>query len=144
MKELTDNQGGSPLATADNDLETRMFRVMIVSVIAGVAVAVGLAPWRITTGLFLGGVLSLFNYHWLRSSVGGLIAANTSDKTVGHSASRYVLRYAVIGVAVFGAYNLGLVSLPATLIGLCSFVPALFVEAFRQFYLVIIHKEGIS
>jgi hypothetical protein len=31
--------------------------------------------------------------------------------------------------------------LPATIAGMCSFVAALFVEAFRQFYFVIIGRE---
>jgi hypothetical protein len=43
---------------------------------------------------------------------------------------------------VFAAYGLGIVSLPATIIGLSAFVPALFVEAFRQVYFSIIHREG--
>ena len=33
-------------------------------------------------------------------------------------------------------------TLPATIIGLSAFVPALFVEALRQFYFSIIHREG--
>jgi hypothetical protein len=129
---------------ADTALESRIFWVMAVSVIAAVIVCAPLAAWRSTAGLALGGMLSLFNYHWLRSSVSGLIMANSSDKTVGHSARRYVLRYAVVGALVFGAYSIGIVSLPATLIGLCSFVVALFAEAFRQFYFVIIQREEIS
>ena len=117
---------------------------MALSVALSVVIATPFFPWRVTSGLALGGVLSLLNYHWLRGSVSGLIAANASDKTVGHSASRYVLRYAVIGVVVFGAYTFGMVSLPATIIGLCSFVAAFFAEAFRQFYIAIVHREEIT
>jgi hypothetical protein len=47
----------------------------------------------------------------------------------------------VIAGAVFAAYQLNLVSLPATLGGLSSFVVALFVEAFRQFYFAVIRRE---
>jgi len=124
--------------------EARISRVMAASVILAVIASTPIAPWRTTTGLALGGILSLFNYHWLRSSVSGLIAASASAKKVGPSASRYVLRYAVIGVLGYGAYKLGLVSLAATIVGLCSFVVALFAEAFRQFYFAIIHREEIS
>ena len=129
---------------ADTALQSRILRGMAVSVILAVIVSASFVAWRTTAGLALGGILSLFNYHWLRSSVSGLIAANASNKTMGHSASRYVLRYAVIGLLVFGAYQFGLVSLAATLIGLCSFVVALFAEAFRQFYFAIIHREETS
>jgi len=37
---------------------------------------------------------------------------------------------------------LQMVSLAATLAGLCAFVPALFVEAVREFYFAIMHREG--
>lgn len=128
----------------DTAVEARIFRVMVLSVVLAVIGSAPFAPWRITAGLALGGILSLFNYHWLQSSVSGLISANASDKTVGHSASRYVLRYALIGAVVFAAYTVGFVSLPATLIGLCSFVAAFFVEAFRQFYIAIVQREEIT
>jgi len=131
-------------AEADTALESRIFRVMAASVTLAVIVSTLLAPWRSTAGLALGGILSLFNYHWLRSSVIGLIAASATDKTVGHSGSRYVLRYAVIGVVVFGAYRFRIVALPATIIGLCSFVVAFLVEAIREFCIAIIHREEIS
>jgi ATP synthase I chain len=141
----TANSKSQGLSKADDTaLESRILRVMAVSVAVAVIVSTPLAPWRSTTGLALGGILSLFNYHWLRSSISALIAANASEKTVSHSAFRYVLRYAVIGAVVFAAYNLGIVSLPATIIGLCSFVPAFFAEAFRQFYIAIIQREEIS
>jgi hypothetical protein len=55
--------------------------------------------------------------------------------------SRYVIRYFVVGATGYAAYELGLVSLPAMFAGLCSFVPALFVEALRQFYFAIIRRE---
>ena len=145
MIETANNAGQGPhLPEPDTALESRIFRMMAVSVTLAVIASMPLAPWRTTAGLALGGLLSLFNYHWLRGSVRGLIAANASDKPVGHSASRYVLRYAVIGVVVFGAYTFGMVSLPATIIGLCSFVAAFFAEAFRQFYIAIVHREEIS
>lgn len=129
---------------ADTALEDRIFRFMVLSVTLAVIGSALLAPWRSTTGLALGGILSLLNYHWLRGSVSGLIAANASDQTVGHSASRYVLRYALIGAVVFGAYTIGIVSLPATIIGLCSFVAAFFAEALRQFYIAIVQREEIT
>jgi uncharacterized membrane protein len=50
----------------------------------------------------------------------------------------------VVTAVVFIAYKLGIVSLTATIIGLCSFVVAFFAEALREFYFVIIHREGIS
>ena len=145
MVETANSNGRGVFSVEDNTaLESRIFLVMAVSVALAVICSAPFAPWRVTTGLILGGLLSLFNYHWLRSSISALIEANVSDKNAGHRASRYVIRYAVVGALVFAAYKVGIVSLPATIIGLCSFVVALFAEALREFYFAIIHREGIN
>jgi hypothetical protein len=57
---------------------------------------------------------------------------------------QYFLRYLVIAATVVVAYNLNVISLPAAILGLCTFVVALFVEAFREFYFTIIHREEIG
>ena len=144
MKEITDSLGGVPPATADEALQTRVFRVMTASVLVAAGVAALLAPWRITTGLLLGGMLSLLNYRWMRSSISALIEARASGNVVAANGSRYIIRYFVVVAAVIAAYKLNVVSLPATIIGLCSFVIALFAEAFRQVYFIIVNREGIN
>ena len=130
---------------AESAIDTRVLRTMAVAVALAVIVSVPFAPWRITTGLLLGGLLSLLSHHWMRTSISAAFdrALGTGTKPQFTSA-KYVLRYFVIAVAVFAAYNLGIVSLPATIAGLCSFVVALFVEALREFYFAIIHREEIS
>jgi hypothetical protein len=47
----------------------------------------------------------------------------------------------LVGLIVIAAYKLNVISLPATIIGLASFVVALFAEAFRASYYAIIHRE---
>src|SRR6266550_5060880 len=125
---------------ANGALETRVFRVMIASVGLAVVVSTMLQPWRVTTGLMLGGLLSLLNFHWLETSVAAVFNVNVTERPrVG--ISRYIIRYFVVAAAAFTAYELRLVSLPAMFAGLSSFVPALFIEAFRQFYFAIIRRE---
>jgi len=99
------------------------------------------AQWRVTAGLLLGGALSLLNHHWLsRSTTAALsVVAHGTKPSIG--LAQYVFRYAVLAGVVFAAYKLNVVSLTATIAGLCSFVAALFVEAFRELYFVIIHRE---
>jgi hypothetical protein len=99
-----------------------------------------LAPWRVATGLMLGGTLSLLNYHWLRTSVAAVFNVSQTERPQ-IKISRYIIRYFVVGAAAFAAYELRLVSLPAMFAGLCSFVPALFIEASRHFYFAIIRRE---
>ncbi len=56
--------------SADGEaLERRLFRGMWVSIVLAALVSVPLFPWRVTTGLLLGGALSLFNHHWLRTAL---------------------------------------------------------------------------
>jgi hypothetical protein len=145
MKENAHKLGGSAFgAPDDGDLEARMFRVMAVAVALAASVSALLAPWRVTTGLMLGGALSLLNYRWLSSSIAALIEAHLAGTGAGAKGSRYILRYFVITALVIVAFKLKVVSLPATIIGLSSFVIALFVGAFRQFYFIIVHREGIN
>jgi hypothetical protein len=54
---------------------------------------------------------------------------------------QFLLRYVVIAAAVFTAYYADIASLSGMLLGMSSFVVALFFEAVREFYLVIIHRE---
>jgi ATP synthase I chain len=141
MSQIANSVSGEGLISpADDALEMRIFRVMLATVACAVIVGTVLAPWRVTLGLMLGGALSLLNYHWLRTSVAAVFRVGvTGPPRV--KMSRYILRYLVVGVAVFAAYQLQVVSLPATIAGLSSFVPALFVEAVRQFYFAIIRRE---
>ena len=145
MKHTPDNARGSLLAQMpDSAIDGRIFRTMAAAVVIAVVVSAPLAEWRVTTGLLLGGALSLLNHYWLISST------MAAFKVVAHGAKpritlvQYILRYIVIAAVVFAAYKLNVVSLVATIAGLCSFVVALFAEAIREFYFAIIHREEIS
>ena len=122
----------------------RIFRFMALTTAVSLIAASLLAPWRVTTGLLVGGVLALFNHHWLSGSATAAlnVAAHGAKPRIG--LAQYVLRYAVIAAVVFTAYKLNLVSLAAAIIGLSSFVVALFIEALRELYYAVIHREEIS
>ena len=146
MKDTADNViAGDPVAATRDSLETRVMRTMFASVALSVIISIPLAPWRITAGLLLGGLLSLLNHYWMRSSVAAVFeTALGQGKKPRLRLANYILRYFVVVGVVFGAYKFNVVSLPATIVGLCSFVVALFFEAFRELYLAIIHREGID
>ncbi|MDQ3586161.1 MAG: ATP synthase subunit I [Pyrinomonadaceae bacterium] len=128
--------------SADGEaLERRLFRGMWVSIVLAALVSVPLFPWRVTTGLLLGGVLSLFNHHWLRTALAAAFGRAAAGGRPRIRAARYVLRYFVVAAVVWAAYALDLVSLPATIVGLCAFVPALLIEALTQFYFAIVYRE---
>lgn len=146
MKETENKQSGSALsAAADDGIDGRIFRTMAGAVALAVIISAPFAPWRITTGLLVGGILSLLNHYCMRTSISaGFDLALGQDTKPRMKLVQFVLRYFVVGTIVFAAHQLNIVSLPAMVSGLCSFVVALFVEAFREFYFAIINREEIN
>ena len=141
MNEIDNNVTSGDVARPDDDVEARIFRSMILAVAVAVLIGGMVAPWRVTTGLLLGGSLSLLNYRWLHGSVAALLTMQQPGTKPRMKLWKFALRYVLIGTVVIAGYKLQLVSLAATIAGLCSFVPALFVEAGRQFYFAIIRRE---
>ncbi len=121
--------------------ERRLRRNMFVAIAVAVAASVVLGPWRVTTGLMLGGALAFFNYHWLSTAVASILGqAAQPDTPQSVSPSRYILRYAIVGLVAGAAALLNVVSLPATIMGLTALVAAIMWEALTQFYFT---EEGI-
>ncbi len=144
MSEIVNGAGGQLIADVGEDpsaMERRIFRVMCWTVALAFGLSALLAPWRVTTGLLLGGALALFNHHWLRTSVAAVFEQAPAGTKPKWTAARYILRYFVIAALVVVAYKFDLVSLAATLAGLCAFVAAALVEGGRQLYLAIVHRE---
>jgi hypothetical protein len=130
-----------PVGEAPREAVRRIYRDTFWAALVAVGVSAFLAPWRVTTGLALGGALALFNQHWLRSSVEAVFEGATAARPPKWRAARYILRYAVVVLLVFLAYQTGLVSLVATLAGMCAVVAGLLAEGFRQFYFAIVRRE---
>jgi hypothetical protein len=145
MTNTPHNEGlAMPTETANGRLEARILRNMALAVMLAVIASLPFAQWRITTGLLVGGLLSLLNHHWLTNSTAAAFSVVIHGAKPKLKLAQYVLRYLVVAAIVFLAYKLNLVSLGATIAGLCSFVVALFVEALREFYFAIIHREETS
>ena len=129
---------------SNNAINLRIFRTMAIATGLSVAVSAVVGPWRVTTGLLAGGLLALFSHRWLKNS-----AAAAIDLSIGGSAPRlrlaqFILRYVVIAAMVFALNELDVVSLPAVLAGMSTFVVAIIVEALREFYFAIKEREEIS
>ncbi len=125
-------------------IENRVFRSMVATTALAVTISAFFAPWRVTTGLLLGGVLALFSHSWLKNSAAAAIHFSAVGGRPQLRLAQFVLRYVVIAGVVFGAYTLDLISLPAVLAGLSTFVVAMLVEAIREFYFVITKREETS
>ncbi|HEX7333578.1 MAG TPA: ATP synthase subunit I [Pyrinomonadaceae bacterium] len=125
-----------------DSIHTRVFRIMALTTAFTVGVAAFVMPWRVTTGLLVGGLLALFSHNWLKNSAAAAIQFSATGGQPQLRLVQFVLRYVVIGAVIFSAYTLDLISLPAVFIGLSSFVVAMFAEALREFYFAIIEARG--
>jgi hypothetical protein len=131
-----ESEGEDPRAA-----ERRIFRDTCVAAVVAVAVSALVAPWRVTTGVLLGGALGVFNQHWLRTSVAAVMGDTPAGARPKWRAARYVLRYIVVAAVVVASVKLQVVSLVATLAGMCAVVAALLAEGFRQLYSAIVRRE---
>jgi len=143
MNETGNNKGARLFSASGDATNRRIFRSMIVAIILAVSASLLFASWRVSAGLLLGGLLSLVNHYWLTTSTTAAFSVLVNGQKPRLSLIQYFLRYAVIGSVILLAYKFGIASLPALVAGLCSFVVAFFVEAFRGFYFAIIHREEI-
>ena len=130
--------------SASNAINLRIFRTMAIATGLSVAVSAVIGPWRVTTGLLVGGLLALFSHRWLKSSAAAAIEMSIGGGPRRLRIAQFLLRYVVIGATVFSLHEFDLVSLTAVLAGMASFVVAIFVEAAREFYFAIIQREEIS
>jgi len=145
MSDTANNTAPTTVVTEeDHGLNTRVFRAMLAVTVVSVAVSAFVGPWRFTTGLLIGGMLALFSHRWLRNSAAAAINLSVGGGVRQIQLFQFILRYLVIGAAMFAAFEFGVASLSAMLIGMSSFVLALFVEASREFYFAIIRREEIS
>jgi ATP synthase I subunit len=129
---------------ASNAINLRIFRSMAIATGVSVAVSAAIGPWRVTTGLLVGGLLALFSHRWLKQSAAAVVGMSIGGAAPRLRLAQFLLRYVVIGAMVFSLYQLDLLSLTATLAGMSTFVVAIFVEAIREFYFAIIQREEIS
>ena len=145
MKQTADNTGTSLFARFRSaGIDGRILRSMAAASVLAIVASLPFVTWRTSVSLLLGGLLALVNYHWLSNSSAAALSVVAHGVKPRIRITQYVLRYAVIASTIYFAYKLGLVAIPATLVGLSTFVAALFVEAFREAYLGITHREEIS
>jgi len=121
-------------------LERRFRRNMLI-VIAGALVA-GFywSGWRMGLGILLGGALCIFNLRWLGGSVRAIMsqAAELQNKRVPpFTASKFILRYLIIALAIGIAVWTGDFHPLGIGIGFAAFAGGVMIEAGYQIYLFI-------
>jgi hypothetical protein len=119
-------------------VEGRIARAMAALAIAGGA---GFWLWRggsWAAGFVIGAVVSALNFLWMKNAVSLLAEAAASGGQPGkrHSGTvaRFVLRYALIGLAGYAIFHSSAISLEAFFAGLFTAVGAILAEAGYQVY----------
>src|SRR5215831_3529565 len=99
--------------------------------------------WRAALGFVLGAVIAYLNFQWLKSVVCGLAdkVTNTGKSHSGKGiVARFLLRYALLGVAAYAI----LTSFPASLwglfVGLFLPVGAIVCEAVYELYAAVVRR----
>ncbi len=126
--------------------EQRIARGIWVLGIAGIGVCClwGGLQWGV--GFTVGAILSALNFHWMKGAVGAL-ADLASLQAVQEAAgepprqpktarvvTRFVLRFALIGVAAYVIFKSPFISLGAFFAGLFLFLAAILAEILYQVY----------
>ena len=117
---------------------------MLIASSLAVVISMFIAPWRVTVGILIGGLLAVFSHRWLKNSVAAAIKMSIGAKENRLRLTQFLLRYFVIALIVYFVVVLGIANLTAVLAGLASFFVALMVEAGREFYFAITHREEMN
>jgi hypothetical protein len=120
-------------------VEPRIARAMLAIGIAGGA---GFWAWRggsWAAGFAIGAVLSGLNFLWMKNAVSVLAEASSSagqlpGRGFSGTVARFVLRYALIGVAGYAIFRSSAISLEAFFAGLFVAVAAILAEAAYQVF----------
>ena len=113
----------------------------VVGILGTLAGAVYVSP-RFSAGVFIGTVIALLNYVWLKRSLAGIFAAAAEGERPRMMVGRYFLRYLVLGFAVAAVYITGAVSIAGLILGMTAFGFATVIEGFiRIFSNVFSEKE---
>ena len=143
-------EGSSQIPAAEQALlagaELRIARGIWVLGIVGIVVCGIWGGWRWGAGFTVGAALSALNFHWMKGAVGTL-ADLASSQAVQEAAgepprqpktarvvARFVLRFALIGVAAYVIFKSSFLSLGAFFAGLFLFLAAILVEIIYQVY----------
>lgn len=123
--------------------EKRLLPIMAIVSVLAVAASLWFQDWRITSGLFLGCVLSIVNYKWANNSLKAMFDKSINSDKPKFSIAGYFLRYLTFGSVIGLAYFFNLISIVAALLGLLTFITAIFIAAFIQLFFGLIKREEI-
>jgi hypothetical protein len=133
------NEDGADPLTDPATVERRVWRNIFAVIACAIVAAALLADLSFMLGLLLGGALALLNYRWLHASLKAAIATGTAKAAPG-TVMKFVLRWIIIGMAVYVASLTGYFNPVAILAGLLSPAVAVMIEAGYVTYKTIVRN----
>ncbi|MBK9315858.1 MAG: ATP synthase subunit I [Acidobacteria bacterium] len=127
-------------------MEYRFQRNTYLVIVLALGAAIYWSGLRMAMGVLLGGALCLFNIRWLRGSVSGILsyaAAEQTGRVPSWTASKFILRYLIVGVVIAAAVWSGDFHPLGIGIGFAAFVGSVMIEAGYQIYRFLAGKEQI-
>jgi hypothetical protein len=107
--------------------------VMVGVVLIAAVVAELLYGASAAVGVLLGGALAWLNFRWLDSSTRAMMIT-PELATTPILAMKYVLRYVLIGVVIFGIWYYDLLPVAAVIAGLASFAIAVVLRGLKSIF----------
>ncbi len=121
-----------PLTTEDQlppQLSHRRILILMAAVIvAGSIVGAAFASGSFGVGVLFGGAMSFANYFWQRNSTRAIFEGAVRGEVPALLAVRYILRYVVVGLVVWGIYATEAFPIAAVVLGLAAFAFAVVIE----------------
>lgn len=122
---------------------TRIMFVMAAVSFLGMIAGTVFTTVNFGIGVFIGGILSLVNYIWLKQSLKRIFDSALNGEKSNFLALKYFLRYMLIGIFLVIVYLTKIVPIVAVLLGLASFALAIIIEAFIRLFSSVSKKKEI-
>lgn len=121
----------------------RILYLMAAVIVLGTILSLFFVSRNFGIGVFIGGVLSLINFYWLKRSLKSIFANAVEGEKPRLLATKYFLRYLAFGIILAIVYLTKSVSVVAVLLGLSSFAFAIIIEAILRLFSGFFNKKEV-
>lgn len=143
MSELPDSSQTKEIVPPAISHRRILWTTATVAVCGSIAGYIFISP-LFGSGVFIGGILSLINYWWLKVSLKKLFdAAIAHGEKPRFLAVRYFARYATLGLILTIVFLTHTIPVVAVILGLASFALAIVIEGFIKLFASFFKKREL-
>jgi len=143
MSEDSEQSAEGQQSTVSPISHNRILGLMAVVSLLGMIAGMIFVSVNFGIGVFIGGILSLVNYYWLKRSLKSIFDNATEGEKPPFLAVKYFLRYLALGIFLAIVYFTKSIPVVAVLLGLASFALAIIIEAFIRLFSSVSNKKEI-